>query len=113
MQVGLEPLVLGVERERDRLPPAQSLVLLAQPGVLGADVPEAGGVADGVAQCGERRGQRGVDRRQRVRQRHAGALGEQGVGLAEQHQAERRPISTGRVSFASAWRAWMERRITR
>ena len=41
-----------------------------------------------VAERGERFGQRGVDRRQRVGQRHAGALGQQRIGLAEQHQPE-------------------------
>ena len=87
-QVGLEPLVLGVERQCDRLPAAEEFVLVAQAEVLGADVPQVGGAGDAVAERGERRGERGVDRRQRVRQRHAGALGQQRICLAEQHQPE-------------------------
>ena len=87
-QVGLQPLVLRVERQRDRLPAAQLLVLLAQPGVLVADLPQVGGVGDGVAHGAERLGERSVDRRQRIGQRHARALGQQGVGLAQQHQPE-------------------------
>ena len=101
-QVGLQPLVLGIERQRDRLPAAQVFVLVAQAGVLGAHVPQVGGAGDGVAQRGERLGERGVDRRQRVGQRHARALGQQRIGLAEQHQPERRPRSAPAASASPA-----------
>ncbi len=72
VQIGLQPLVLRIQRQCDGLPAAQALILLAQPGVVGTQVPQVGRTGDGVAHIGQRFGQRDIDRRQRIGQMPSG-----------------------------------------
>ena len=88
VQISLEPLVLSIERQCNRLPAAQLFVFLAQPRILGSDVPQPGRIDDCVPHGPKRSGERGIDRRQRIGQRHARTLGQHRIGLAKQHQPE-------------------------
>ncbi|WP_431268199.1 hypothetical protein [Dankookia sp. P2] len=81
--------VLGLERQRRRLPAVQPGILLAQPGILAAHRQQSLGLPHRVAHGRHRLLQHRPDRRQRIRQDHPCPLGQQRIRLAEQHRAER------------------------
>ncbi len=75
VQIGLEPAIFRIQRQRHRLPLAQALVLLPQAGVLGSQRNEIAHVGPGRPDRAKWSCDKRVDRRQKVGQCHTGALG--------------------------------------
>jgi hypothetical protein len=88
VQLAAQQGVLGFQGEGGGLPAVQALILLPQPGVLGAHGPEHMRFLHGIAHRAQRLRHHGVDGRQGIRERHAGALHQHGVCLADQHRPE-------------------------
>ncbi len=84
-----QAFILVLEPARRGLPGEQAGILLAQPGILLAQRGEFLEVGDGAVGGGHRAGDGLEDGTRKVERQHAGILDQDGVGLADQHCAER------------------------
>ena len=80
--------ILRLKPQRCRMPAAQTLIFLTQPGIVAAECREALDFLNRFLNRIHRLGNRAINRGQRVRKRNAQPLHQQRIRLAQQHHPE-------------------------
>ena len=87
-ELAAQQRILRLKPQRCRVPAAQTLIFLTQPGIIAAECRKALDFPDRFLNRIHRLGNRAINRCQRVRKRNAQPLHQQRIRLADQHHPE-------------------------